>query len=334
MEQISVIVPVFNTEEYLARCIDSILNQTYTNLDVILIDDGSTDKSGDICDQYATKDSRVRVIHGINRGVSHARNIGINIARGEYISFVDADDVIASGYFEMLHRILKDNNSDISTSGTMTVYDLKLMDTTATDHSQAVDIMSGVQATKSMLYQNKLSNSPFAKLYSKKLFDTIKFNENLVIAEDLDLNYQLILRANTVAVNLARNYFYFQRPGSAMQSTFSLKRTDGLTVAKRLMSHSKLHYPAIVNSAKNRLFIEAVLVATEISYANQEYKKQFNECIDLIRNMRYDVLHDNESRFRFRFYAGISFVNVHILILLFVVKKISKKFLINLKNWI
>jgi len=332
MERISVVIPVFNTEEYLARCINSILSQSYTNLDIILVDDGSTDNSGIICDEYAVKDSRVRVIHQENRGVSHARNTGIDLALGEYISFVDADDIITPGYLELLHKTLQGSNATISTTGTAYVHDSKFMINPVTDLNQTIELMSGNDATKNMLYQKKITNSPFAKLYSKELFDTIRFNEKFAIAEDLDINYQLFLQADRVTVNLGKNYLYYQRPGSAMQSSFSAKRIDGLVVTKQLLSEAELHDTHLANSAKNRLFVEALLEASEISYGNKSYKAQFKECVSLIRGLRVGVVRDAESRFRFRFYAGISLVNVHLLILLFIMKKFPKKMYTHLKN--
>lgn len=330
MEHISVVVPVFNTEDYLSRCIDSIISQTYTNLDIILVDDGSTDKSGDICDRYAAQVSSVRVIHQENGGVSHARNVGISLALGEYICFVDADDAITPDYLELLHKILKNADCDISTCGTVYVYDMESRINSVSNHNDTVELMSGIQAVESMLYQKKITNSPFAKLYKKELFDTIKFDKKLAIAEDLDINYKLFLKANKVAINSSQNYLYLQRPGSVMQSLFSIKRIDGLTVAKRLLSNAKMHHVDLVNSAKNRLFVEAILIASEIPHRGHSYRKEFNECVKLISSLGHGIVSDNESRLRFRFYAGISLINVRILILFFVAKRFPKKLYLNL----
>ena len=117
MERISVIIPVYNTEEYLAQCLDSVIGQSYSNIEVILVDDGSSDTSGRICDDYSWKDSRVRVVHQKNGGVSRARNAGIDLANGEFISFIDADDTIRSNHFHALYSLLEQSNSDISICG-------------------------------------------------------------------------------------------------------------------------------------------------------------------------------------------------------------------------
>ena len=109
MPKISVIVPIYNVEKYLPHCVDSILEQTFFDLEVILVDDGSTDRCGAICDEYATKDNRVIVIHEVNSGVSVARNKGIDLSRGEYISFVDGDDILATNYYEILYDVIIEN---------------------------------------------------------------------------------------------------------------------------------------------------------------------------------------------------------------------------------
>ena len=111
---ISVIIPIYNVEKFLSFCIDSIVNQTYKNLEIILVDDGSTDNSGKICDEYALKDNRIKVMHKQNGGVSSARNVGLNIAKGKYIGFVDSDDYVENDMFEILHNLIIKNNVDIS----------------------------------------------------------------------------------------------------------------------------------------------------------------------------------------------------------------------------
>ena len=117
MPKISVIVPVYNVEKYLRKCIESILNQTFREFELILVDDGSTDSSGKICDEYALKDSRIKVIHKENGGASSARNAGLDVAKGEYIGFVDSDDWIEMDMYGELYRLIKENNTDISVCG-------------------------------------------------------------------------------------------------------------------------------------------------------------------------------------------------------------------------
>ena len=125
MPKISVIVPVYNVEKYLRKCIESILNQTFREFELILVDDGSTDSSGKICDEYALKDSRIKVIHKENGGASSARNAGLDVAKGEYIGFVDSDDWIEMDMYGELYRLIKENNTDISVCGINNIKDIK-----------------------------------------------------------------------------------------------------------------------------------------------------------------------------------------------------------------
>ena len=125
MKKISIIVPIFNIEKYLSRCLDSILEQTYKNLEVILVDDGSVDNSGMIADKYARKDQRIKVIHQVNQGVSAARNTGIDLATGDYIGFVDGDDYIEPDMYEILMRIIEEQQVDIAHCGYQMVYPSK-----------------------------------------------------------------------------------------------------------------------------------------------------------------------------------------------------------------
>ena len=123
-EKISVIIPVYKVEKYLSYCVNSVINQTYTNLEIILVDDGSPDNCPKMCDELAKTDKRIKVLHKQNGGLSSARNAGIDIATGEYISFVDSDDTINPQTLEILHKLIKDDNADISMSSWKKVYDI------------------------------------------------------------------------------------------------------------------------------------------------------------------------------------------------------------------
>ena len=325
MELISVVVPVYNTKVYIALSIESILAQTYPHLELILIDDGSVDGSGHICDQYAAKDPRVKVIHQNNRGVSHARNVGLNEASGEYIAFVDADDSIAPVYLESLHRLLKDKDAEIAVCDVEYVFESKKDLDIRPYQTDEFEVVSGSEAAQRMLYQKVINSGPFAKLFRRELFKFIAFSEDIAIGEDLEVNYKLFLKSNKVAINLSKNYFYLQRAGSAMQSSFSIKRRDSIKVLKELLTNAKLKQPELISSIKNRLFIEAVILASEIPQGSHDFKTEYNECIQLIKSLRFNVFEDSESRFRFKVYASISLISPYALVCLFKIKKLPKK---------
>ena len=172
MELISVIVPVYKVEEYIKTCVNSIRRQTYHNIEIILIDDGSPDECGVICDQYANLDKRIRVIHKKNGGLSDARNAGMNIANGEYISFIDADDYVSEYYIETLYKILKDNDADMSICGCNIVYDDN--GCLVRSESNKTEVCSQEECIRRSLSIH-LRQSAWGKLYPVELLRNIRF---------------------------------------------------------------------------------------------------------------------------------------------------------------
>ena len=210
---ISVIVPVYNVEPYLRRCVDSILRQTYRNLEILLVDDGSTDRSGTICDACAQQDTRVKVIHRKNGGLSAARNCGLETARGEYISFVDSDDLINDRMIETLYRDLAGQGADISAVGYRMFEnqeELRPEEITA-----PVQCMTGKEAVRRILVSEEIGDFAWNKLYKKILFQTIRYPEGRVF-EDLGTTYRLLDQCDKVTFRPDKLYCYFQRPDSIL----------------------------------------------------------------------------------------------------------------------
>lgn len=212
MEQlVSVIIPIYKVEAYLKRCVDSVLAQTYTNLEVILVDDGSPDGCGAICDVYAEQDSRVRVIHKVNGGLSDARNAGLKIASGEYISFIDSDDWIASGYIFSLVQKMEETNSDFVISG-VTYIDEKL-------GTQSKVIPQGTDP--GYLVANSLMGYTWNKLYRKYLLQKadVVFKD-IALREDLLFNFTILARTPKLKYDIVNEcgYYYIQRQGSSLHS--------------------------------------------------------------------------------------------------------------------
>lgn len=210
---ISIIVPIYKVEPYLRRCLDSIVNQTYTNLEIILVDDGSPDNCPQICDEYAAKDNRIVVIHKENGGLSDARNAGLDICRGEYVSFVDSDDWVADIYIEVMLKAIKDNMA------TMAITDFsRTSQTFSTSYSHYdishVEILNHIEATKK-LWSEHISafTTVWGALYKTNLFKRIQFPKGR-IHEDLYVSFQLLYTSNkTVFIDIPL-YFYFYRDDS------------------------------------------------------------------------------------------------------------------------
>ena len=214
---ISIIVPIYNSEESLNQCIDSIIRQTHQNIELILVDDGSFDNSGSICDKYALNDDRIKVIHKINCGVSAARNTGIINAQGEYIQFVDSDDFIDEKMCEKLIHRINEDNSDIVVCGYTTVYDEKKVYTQYDDN--LYDNLSELSAHFSDLYLNCFFNSIWDKLYKRSKIKDY-FDENLSLGEDLKFNLSYLKKCNSVSVINECLYNYVVRASDSLSSKY------------------------------------------------------------------------------------------------------------------
>lgn len=212
-ELISVIVPVYNVEPYLHRCVDSILRQTYRNLEVLLVDDGSTDSSGDICEEYARQDPRVTVLHQKNGGLSAARNAGIERARGACLAFVDSDDFIDSRMLETLYQDLTEQGADAVVCG----YRLfgPQDEILPIDFSVPVQCMSGQDAIRSTLVSDEIGDFAWNKLYRKGLFQKVRYPLGRMM-EDQGTTYQIFLQCKKVAYHTVQMYYYYQRPDSIL----------------------------------------------------------------------------------------------------------------------
>lgn len=215
---LSVIIPVYNTGEYLRRCIESVLNQSFKNIEVILINDGSTDNSGDICDEYSINDSRVKVIHKENEGVSIARNIGLDKAKGQYIGFVDSDDWLDRDMYQSMINNAYSNKADIVICDSNTIYDKKrrVIDTISLlNKSKSIDSCS---ISKELLLN--LAGSVWRGIYKKKLINdnNIRFPEGLKLSEDRVFNILAIGYSNSIYYDKVCRYNRLVRNGSAINS--------------------------------------------------------------------------------------------------------------------
>ena len=214
-ELISVIVPIYNVEKYLPRCIESIINQTYTNLEIILVDDGSPDKCGEICDEYARKDARIKVIHKENGGLSDARNAGIEIAIGQYIAFVDSDDFIASNMYEVLHKNIKETNSDIAITN---FYKFENEEEIVEIRQEEKIIIYNREEMFRHMYDNYLLTVvAWNKLYKRQIFKQIRYPVGKII-EDSAIVHYLIDKSTKIVISNLQLYFYYQRTDSIMNT--------------------------------------------------------------------------------------------------------------------
>lgn len=221
---ISVIVPVYNVAKILERCINSIRQQIYPNLEIILVDDGSTDMSGTFCDVFAKQDQRIKVIHQPNQGLSMARNAGLKLATGKWVTFVDSDDTIHPDMIDLLHRLCYQNKTKMSICG---FYEVKAEGTGSLKPHQPSQerVLTTVECLKAMLCEEGFSMSAWSKLYARELFDLVEFPPHRLY-EDVGTTYKLVLQCDRIAVSNAEYYNYYQTPGSITQQSFNLKKLD------------------------------------------------------------------------------------------------------------
>lgn len=284
MELISVIVPVYNVESYLEKCIESIQNQSYKSLEIILVNDGSTDSSGDICDKYATCDKRIRVIHQKNGGISSARNTGLEVANGDYIAFVDSDDYIEPKMYEDLLNVLKEYNLDIIDCGSFR--DKNGMITGGCNDGQ-IEIYEKDDALRLAMHDG--FTSVWNKLYKRDIVINIRFPEGRKF-EDSAISYLYIANANRIG-HINRSYYYYRlNLNSTTQTSFDPKsRWDFVLGYEERLKYAIEHQLPYIDDC-NSLLMKAVLSCLTAYYAkpkgNQVY---YDNCKKMIENYRNDT---------------------------------------------
>lgn len=240
--KISVIVPVYKVESYLDKCISSIVNQTYANLEIILVDDGSPDNCPAMCDAWAEKDSRIRVIHKPNGGLSDARNAGIVVATGELMAFVDSDDWIAPDMYEYLYQRLTEDNSDIAACGVQMVREDKTQSRMLTQEGNCV--LNQEEAMRAIIEESWLKQPVWYKLYKTDLIRDILFPMGKC-HEDVFWSYQAVGSAKKVSVSDHVGYYYLQRGDSIMGAGYSLKRLDAVEAKVQRCAYIQERFPAL-----------------------------------------------------------------------------------------
>ena len=260
-ELISIIIPVYNVKAFICRCIDSILNQTYKNIDVILVDDGSTDGSSLICDNYSIKYANIRAFHTRNHGLSAARNYGIKKAKGNFIMFIDSDDFIPEFAVETLLNGIIKYNADIACGKLYKIYP---NETNPHEINNCKYILlDNEKALENMMYMHNITNSASGKLYKRKLFDNIEFPEGRLY-EDLGTIYNVLGKSSKVVITDDIVYYYYQNNNSIIHKKYTPKRLDAFYFAMQELNYVKDNYKKIINSAIYRTFFESVSIINDM----------------------------------------------------------------------
>lgn len=276
---ISVIVPVYNVQDYIRDCVISVLKQDYMDLELLLIDDGSTDKSGAICDELQLDDKRIRVFHKPNGGLSDARNYGIDHAKGEFLTFVDSDDFIYPGYLSALMDLIKTFDADVSCIRFLISNDrIKRLD----NQNVTKGFFTGEEAVFNSLLRKFIGVSACGKLFKTNLFEGIKFPKGKLFEDLLTIPY-IFERCEYVAYSTEQLYFYYNRPGSITHTKVTEKHMAILDDTSELIHYLDFHCPGTHDAAVARFCIESIKRLTDILLLTDEYSKN----IETIRKKSY-----------------------------------------------
>ncbi len=270
--KVSIIIPVFNSFNYLEQCVNSALNQSYKDIEILLIDDGSTDGSESICDYYASLDTRVKTYHLSNQGVSHARNFGIAKANGDYISFLDADDLMDQTMIEMMIGATNNGKIDIVQCGFKTI---KINGSCLKEYLYDYDNLASCNFVNYLFHPHKyISNNVWTKLIKRSVCTSIKFNEKLKIGEDFLFVIDALLISKSIRIIPNLLYVYYKRSGSATNSTFSLKEFDDFDIDDYLLNrfNSSSYLKKLINGRDAKRCVE-IYVSAFKCFLNKKYKK-------------------------------------------------------------
>lgn len=301
---ISVIIPVYNVEKYLDECINSVVNQTYTNIEIMLVDDGSIDDSSNICDEWKKKSECIKVIHKKNGGLSDARNVGIENAQGKYIIFVDSDDWIPRDSIEYLYNLIINYEADIVCGTILEVFDRKYI--RKINIKEDIVVANNVEALEDLMYMQRITNSASGKIYKKELFDSIKYPVGKLY-EDLGTTYKVFSKANKIVLSNKNVYFYFKNnQESIVNRKYSYRELDRITFAREELEFINNNYNQLREAAIYKLYYESIITIGKMPIKNKDRKMVY----EFIKKYRYSVIKNSKLTLKQRIFCASSFFGI------------------------
>ena len=303
MPRISVIVPIYNSERYLRECIESVIGQSFVDMELVLVDDGSTDSSPDICSEYAAGDGRIKVVTQPNGGLSAARNKGIDAASGEYLFFIDSDDTIHHDALSALYDVAERTDTKI-VAGLPVIAENYVFEK-AIDRD-AFRICDAEELIADILYQKKdTDNSACWKLFRAELFDDTRFRDGWF--EDLDIFYRLYEKAGKIALIDSVIYFY-RRHADSFINSWSPQRLDILGVTERMSEYMKAKGRRLHSAAEHRRFSAYYNVYVGLMLNQPAKENEIKRCRKVIKQLRRAIIFDRQSRLKNRVGAIASYI--------------------------
>ena len=323
MPKISIIIPVYNTEKYLNRCIDSILNQSFRDFEIILVDDGSTDRSPKICDDYEKIDSRVKVVHKSNGGVSCARNIGIDMATADYISFIDSDDSIESVMYEELYNLYKED-VDLTACSYEFVFDNVKNFKKTNANNEVIDMATALHYS---LINRDFYGYIFNKLYKKEIIDkfNFKFDENISYGEDTLWLCKYVMKCRKIAFINENYYYYYINPDSAMAKPFSTKKLTMLYSTLELIEMFDNKYAQIDEALIFKLASFVLNYISAIYYSNGCHDDSINEIKRISKENYRKILNNKIIAFKTKLIISVFLINSTMIKSFYKIRKKIKK---------
>lgn len=279
--KVSVIVPIYNVEKFVGKCIESIIHQTHKNLEIILVNDGSTDSSGSICDQYSQKDERIIIIHQSNKGVSITRNVGIDTATGEYICFIDGDDYVMKDYVEYLLNLVVEYKAEIGltteTFGNFQHNQIK---------EDQIEVWNSEEATENILCYN-VPIGCYCKIFKRDFIGTnIRFIPDIFIGEDFNFNVATFQRAKKIVSGKKRIYYYRRDNPTSAMTKFSIKKCENGLEALQIIKKDFIIDTERISKAwqyanwrTHSDFYDRIVLAK----AQKEYPKMYKKCLTITK---------------------------------------------------
>lgn len=302
---ISVIIPIYKVEKELNRCVDSIINQSYTDLEIILVDDGSPDRCPMICDDWLKKDQRIKVIHKDNGGLSDARNAGYKIAGGEYISFVDSDDWVYKDFYKIMLETLLKNKSDIVECDVTKTSDYKVDDLSINAiNSQDYNVEN---ALKELINDGVFHQHVWNKLYKRDAIEDVLFEKGK-LNEDEFWTYQVFGKAHQITKIDIPLYYYYQRDTSIMGQNYSLRRLDAVEAKYNRELYIEKHYPNLLDYATTNLYETCIYQGQmSLKYLSKENLKQAKKNITYyIKKIKHNKLDLSQLTISRRLWINLS----------------------------
>lgn len=293
--KVSVIIPIYNVQQYLKRCLDSVIKQKYENLEIILVNDGSTDNSLEIAKEYENKDERIKLISQSNKGLSGARNTGLEYATGDYITFIDSDDYVTPDYVSYMYELLKKNNfkSPLAICSLMNVFEKTGKKVNMGNNQEYT--LSGKECIEKMCYQDLVDTCAYAKLGTRELYKDFLFPVGKVF-EDIGSTYKLFERSKTVECGFKPKYYYYIRNNSITTRNFDKSKLDLLEMTDKMAKSVIRKYPDLSKAVLRRQVYArfSTLNQTMKVSKNLNITKTRKTLIKYIKKNKKEVIADNK----------------------------------------